>query len=29
VLRANELQTRFLSEHLVNVPSVTAEDPSS
>ena len=29
VLRTNELQTWFLSEHLVNVPLVTAEDPSS
>ena len=29
VLRTNELQTWFLSEHLVNVPLVTAADPSS
>jgi len=29
VLRTSELQTWFLSEHLVNVPLVTAEDPSS
>jgi starvation-inducible DNA-binding protein len=28
VLRANELQTWFLSEHLVRVPLVTADDPS-
>ena len=28
VLRANELQTWFLSEHLVNVPLVTAEEPT-
>lgn len=28
VLRTNELQTWFLSEHLVNVPLVTAEEPS-
>ena len=27
VLRANELQTWFLSEHLVNVPLVKAEEP--
>jgi starvation-inducible DNA-binding protein len=27
VLRTNELQTWFLSEHLVNVPLVTAEEP--
>lgn len=27
VLRGNELQTWFLSEHLVNVPLVQAEDP--
>src|SRR4051794_28124276 len=29
VLRTSELQTWFLSEHLVNAPLVTAEDPSS
>jgi starvation-inducible DNA-binding protein len=29
VLRMSELQTWYLSEHLVNVPLVTAEDPSS
>jgi starvation-inducible DNA-binding protein len=29
VLRTNELQTWFLSEHLVNVPLVTAKVPSS
>jgi starvation-inducible DNA-binding protein len=29
VLRTNELQTWFLSEHLVNVPLVKAEEPSS
>jgi starvation-inducible DNA-binding protein len=29
VFRTNELQTWFLSEHPVNVPLVTAEDPSS
>src|SRR5215469_2426496 len=28
VLRANELQTWFLSEHLVNVPLVRAEEPT-
>jgi len=28
VLRANELQTWFLSEHLVNVPLVKAEGPT-
>src|SRR5574340_737277 len=28
VLRANELQVWFLSEHLVNVPLVKAEEPS-
>jgi starvation-inducible DNA-binding protein len=28
VLRANELQTWFLSEHLVNVPLVKAEEPT-
>ena len=28
VLRTNELQTWFLSEHLVNVPLVKAEEPS-
>jgi starvation-inducible DNA-binding protein len=28
VLRTNELQTWFLSEHLVNVPLVRAEEPS-
>ena len=28
VLRANELQTWFLSEHLVNVPLVKAEQPA-
>jgi starvation-inducible DNA-binding protein len=28
VIRTNELQTWFLSEHLVNVPSVKAEEPS-
>jgi starvation-inducible DNA-binding protein len=28
VLRTNELQVWFLSEHLVNVPLVEAEDPS-
>jgi len=28
VLRTNELQTWFLSEHLVNVPLVKAERPS-
>lgn len=28
VLRANELQTWFLSEHLVNVPLVEAKEPS-
>ena len=27
VLRTNELQVWFLSEHLVNVPLVEAEDP--
>ena len=27
VLRTNELQTWFLSEHLVKVPLVTAEEP--
>jgi starvation-inducible DNA-binding protein len=26
-LRTNELQTWFLSEHLVNVPLVEAKDP--
>jgi starvation-inducible DNA-binding protein len=29
VLRTNELQTWFLSEHLVNVPLVEAKDPSA
>jgi starvation-inducible DNA-binding protein len=29
VLRTNELQVWFLSEHLVNVPLIKAEDPSS
>jgi len=29
VLRANELQTWFLSEHLVNVPLVNAEEPAT
>ena len=29
VLRTNELQVWFLSEHLVNVPLVKAEEPSS
>jgi starvation-inducible DNA-binding protein len=29
VLRANELQVWFLSEHLVNVPLVKAEEPSA
>ena len=29
VLRTNELQVWFLSEHLVNVPLVEAEDESS
>lgn len=29
VLRTNELQTWFLSEHLVNVPLVKAEEPST
>jgi starvation-inducible DNA-binding protein len=29
VLRTNEIQTWFLSEHLVNVPLVKAEEPSS
>lgn len=29
VLRTNELQVWFLSEHLVNVPAVTAENPST
>ena len=28
ILRANELQTWFLSEHLVNVPLVKAEEPT-
>ena len=28
VLRTNELQTWFLSEHLVNVPLVRAEEPT-
>jgi starvation-inducible DNA-binding protein len=28
VLRTNELQVWFLSEHLVNVPLVEAEEPS-
>jgi starvation-inducible DNA-binding protein len=28
VLRTNELQVWFLSEHLVNVPLVWAEEPS-
>jgi len=28
VLRTNELQTWFLSEHLVNVPLVKAEEPA-
>jgi len=29
VLRTNELQLWFLSEHLVNVPLVRAQEPSS
>jgi starvation-inducible DNA-binding protein len=29
VLRRNELQVWFLSEHLVNVPLVKAEEPSA
>jgi starvation-inducible DNA-binding protein len=29
VLRTNELQTWFLSEHLVNVPLVEAKDPKA
>jgi len=29
VLRTNELQLWFLSEHLVNVPLVKAQEPSS
>jgi len=29
VLRSNELQVWFLSEHLVNVPLVEARDPSA
>ena len=28
VLRTNELQTWFLSEHLVNVPLVKVEEPA-
>jgi starvation-inducible DNA-binding protein len=28
VLRTNELQIWFLSEHLVNVPLIEAEEPS-
>ena len=29
VLRTNELQVWFLSEHLVNVPLIRAEEPSA
>jgi starvation-inducible DNA-binding protein len=29
VLRTNELQVWFLSEHLVNVPLVVAQDPEA
>jgi len=29
VLRTNELQVWFLSEHLVNVPLIKAEEPSA